>query len=80
MLGTFPLAYRRLRGDLVQVYKMIRGTDRVIRHILFLEDIGLSARGSFKRYMRDIVFNAAGAAYVERAVRGSGRGMYNFHI
>ena len=48
-LRLFSLERRRLRGDLIEAYKMIRGLDRVDSESLFPRMVMASTRGhSFK--------------------------------
>ena len=44
-LRLFLLERRRLRGDLIEAYKMIRGLDRVDSESLFLQMVMTNTRG-----------------------------------
>ena len=63
-LGLFPLERRRMRGDLIEVYKIMTGLDRVDSQSLFPRVEGSVTRGhrlrvrggKFKRDVRGMIF------------------------
>eukprot|EP00061_Rhincodon_typus_P006310 g26830.t1 len=69
-LGQFSLEHRRVRGDLIEVYKIMRGMDRVNSYGLFPRVVESTTRGHrfmvrgerFKRDLRDNFF-------IQRVVR-----------
>ena len=84
-LGPFSLERRRLRSDLIEVYKIMRGTDQLDNQYLFPK-IGESetrgyrfkVRGNrYKRVQRGNFFTEGGEC-LEQVARNGGRGGYNF--
>ena len=61
-LGFHSLKHRRMRGDLTELYKIMRGIDRMNTHGLFPREGELKTRGHrfrgerFKRVLRDNFF------------------------
>ena len=84
--GTFfSLRRRRLRGDLIEVYKIMRGIDQLDSQYLFPKVEESKTRGHrFKVRGRDTkgsrgqFFHTEGGECLEQAARGSNRGGYNF--
>lgn len=72
---------RRLRGDLIEVYKIMRGMDKAKAHSLFpsVEDSKtrghrLKVRGKRFEGPQGQTFHSEGSLYLERAAKGSYRG------
>ena len=64
-LGLFSLECRRLRGDLIEVYKIMRGSDQLDSQYLFPKVRESKTRGHrFKvrgeRYKRGAIFSHTG--------------------
>ena len=84
-LGFFSLERRRLRGDLIEVYKIMRGIDQLDSQYLFPKVGKSKTRGHrfkmrrerYKRVQRGNFFTEGGEC-LEQAARGSYRGGYNF--
>jgi len=95
-LELFSPERRRMRGDLIEVYKMIRGIDRVDSQILFPRvEVAITRGYNFKvsggRYrgdVRDMLFtqrvvearNALSAMVVESAALGAFKRLLDRHI
>ena len=86
-LGPFSLERRRLRGDLVEAYKIMRGTDQLDSQYLFPKVGESKTRGHrfkvrgerYKSVQRGNFFTQrVGGECLEQAARGSSRGGYNF--
>ena len=84
-LGLFSLEHRRLRSDLIEVYKIMRGIDKVDSQYLFPKVGESKTRGHrfkvrgerYKSVQRGNSFTEGGECR-EQAARGSSRGRYNF--
>jgi len=80
-LGLFSLEIRRLRGDLIEVYKIMRGIDRVDSQTLFPRVVTSRTRGhrfkvrgeKFRGEVRGRFFYTEGGECVECTARGGGR-------
>ena len=69
-LGLFSLERRRLRGDLIETYKMVRGLDRVDRDSLFPLMEKASTRGhGFKLRGGSYRTDVRGRFFTQRVVR-----------
>ena len=84
-LGLLYLERRSLRGDLIEVYKIMRGIDQQDSQYLFTKvgesktkGHGFKVRGErYKRVQRGNFFSVCSEC-LEQAARGSSRGGYNF--
>ena len=82
--GLFSLERRRLKGDLVEVYKIMRDIDRVDRQRLFPRvEVSITrghrfkARGgTFKKDVKKKVFHSESGGCPERTARGDGESRY----
>ena len=85
-LGFFSLERKRLRGDLIEVYKIMRGTDQPDSQYLFPNVRESKTRGHrfkvrgerYKRVQRGNFFHTEGGECLEQAARGSSGGGDNF--
>ena len=95
-LGLFSLEWRRLRGDLIQVYKMMKGIDRVNVQRLFHRVDGAVTKGhNYRihggRYRKDVrgrfftqrvvgVWNGLPAVIVESDTLGTFKQLLDRHM
>ena len=80
--GLFSLERWGLRGALIEVYKIMRGIDRVDSHFPELKYLTLGActsaeRGKVQRRCEGQVFYTETGRCLERAARGGGADRYN---
>ena len=57
MLGMFSLRRRRLKGDMIKVFKIIRGIDKVNLGKLFCIDDDEGTRNHSLLYLTDLLFS-----------------------
>ena len=85
-LGLFSLERRRLRGDLIEVYKIMRGIDQLDSQYLFPKVGESKTRGHrfkvrgerYKKFSERQFLHTEGGECLEQAARGNRRGGYNF--